>query len=75
PESFADHFSQPRRFWLSMSPVEKEHIVGAYTFELGKCYEQAVRERTLQVLANIDPELCERVAAGLGLPTPEPTVP
>ncbi|MDN0197892.1 catalase [Streptomyces sp. S.PNR 29] len=75
PESFADHFSQPRRFWLSMSPVEREHIVGAYTFELGKCYEQAVKERALQVLANIDPELCEQVAEGLGLPAPEPTVP
>ncbi|MBC7272710.1 MAG: catalase, partial [Streptomyces sp.] len=75
PESFADHFSQPRRFWLSMSPVEREHIVGAYVFELGKCYEQAVRERTLQVLANIDPDLCQQVADGLGLPAPEPTVP
>ncbi|CAM5615741.1 Catalase OS=Streptomyces cyaneofuscatus OX=66883 GN=G3I52_00850 PE=3 SV=1 [Streptomyces cyaneofuscatus] len=75
PESFADHFSQPRRFWLSMSPVESEHIIGAYTFELGKRYEQAVKERTLQVLANIDPELCEQVAAGLGLPAPAPTVP
>src|SRR5690606_15482603 len=75
PESFADHFSQPRRFWLSMSPVEREHIIGAYTFELGKCYEQAVKERALRTLANIDPELCEQVAKGLGLPAPEPTVP
>ncbi|MYR40500.1 catalase [Streptomyces sp. SID5910] len=75
PETFADHFSQPRRFWLSMSPVEREHIIGAYTFELGKCYEQAIRERTLQVLANIDPELCAGVAEGLGLPAPQPTVP
>ncbi|MFI8193777.1 catalase [Streptomyces sp. NPDC085946] len=75
PESFSDHFSQPRRFWLSMSPVEREHIIGAYTFELGKCYEQAVKERALQVLANIDPELCAGVAEGLGLPAPEPTVP
>ncbi|MBZ6080909.1 catalase CatB [Streptomyces olivaceus] len=75
PESFADHFSQPRRFWLSMSPVEREHIIGAYTFELAKCYEQAIRERTLQVLANIDPELCAGVAEGLGLPAPAPTVP
>ncbi|MDT9682241.1 catalase [Streptomyces sp. TRM76323] len=75
PETFADHFSQPRRFWLSMSPVEREHIVGAYTFELGKCYEQAIKERGLRVLANIDPELCRRVAEGLGLPAPEPTVP
>jgi catalase len=75
PASFADHFSQPRRFWLSMTPVEREHIVGAYTFELNKCYETAIKERALSVLANIDPVLCDRVAAGLGLPAPEPTEP
>ncbi|MEU3038601.1 catalase [Streptomyces griseoaurantiacus] len=74
PETFSEHFSQPRRFWRSMSPVEREHIVAAYTFELGKCYEQSIKERGLQVLANIDPELCAPVAAGLGLPAPEPTV-
>ncbi|KWV33151.1 catalase [Micromonospora rifamycinica] len=75
PASFDDHFSQARLFWLSMSPVEREHIVRAYTFELGKCYHQAIRERQLQCLANIDPVLCAEVATGLGLPTPEPTVP
>ncbi|MFE7890341.1 catalase [Streptomyces sp. NPDC057412] len=75
PESFSDHFSQARRFWLSMSAIEQEHIVGAYTFELGKCYEQAIKERALLTLANIDPGLCARVAEGLGLPAPEPTVP
>ncbi|MFC7977971.1 catalase [Streptomyces cinereoruber] len=75
PASFADHFSQARLFWLSMTPVEREHIVAAYTFELGKCYEQAVKERQLLALANIDPELCAQVAAGLGLPAPEATQP
>ncbi|MEU9303838.1 catalase [Streptomyces sp. NPDC048269] len=70
PASFSDHFSQPRLFWLSMSPPEREHIIAAYTFELNKCFEQAVKERTLNVLANIDPQLCEHVAAGLGLPAP-----
>ncbi|MGW0931250.1 catalase [Streptomyces sp. NPDC002644] len=73
-ETFDDHFSQPRRFWLSMTPVEREHIIAAYTFELGKCYEQAIKERNLQILANIDPVLCSKVAEGLGLPAPEPTV-
>jgi catalase len=73
PASFDDHYSQARQFWLSMSPPEKEHIVLAYTFELAKCYEQAIKERQLRALANIDPELCSQVAAGLGLPAPEPT--
>jgi catalase len=75
PVSFDDHFSQARLFWLSMSPVEQEHIINAYSFELGKCYEQAVKERQLQCLANIDAVLCAQVAAGLGLPVPEPTRP
>jgi catalase len=72
PASFDDHYSQARLFWLSMTPVEKEHIVLAYTFELGKCYEQAIKERQLQCLAQIDPVLCEQVATGLGLPAPAP---
>ncbi len=74
PASFADHFSQARLFWSSLSPVEQEHTIRGYTFELGKCYEQAIKERQLQCLANIDPVLCAAVAEGLGLPAPEPTV-
>ena len=73
PASFDDHYSQARQFWLSMSPPEKEHIVLAYTFELAKCYEQAIKERQLRALANIDADLCSQVAAGLGLPAPDPT--
>ncbi|WP_329491738.1 catalase [Kitasatospora sp. NBC_01246] len=70
PASFADHFSQPRLFWLSLSPVEREHVIAAYTFELSKVYEQAIKERVLTVLARIDEQLCREVAAGLGLPVP-----
>ncbi|WP_328971764.1 catalase [Streptomyces sp. NBC_00239] len=73
--SFADHFTQPRLFWLSMTPVEREHIIAAYTFELNKCHRQTVKERTLAVLANIDPRLCAEVATGLGLPAPSATEP
>ncbi|MFD5621617.1 catalase-related domain-containing protein [Streptomyces yangpuensis] len=75
PASFSDHFTQPRLFWLSMTPPEREHIVAAYSFELSKCQIQAVKKRTLGVLANIDPELCAAVAEGLGLPAPAATVP
>ncbi|MCW2833320.1 MAG: catalase [Nocardioides sp.] len=74
PASYDDHFSQARLFWLSMTPVEKEHIINAYAFELGKCYEQTIKERQLAALANIDAELCSEVAAALGLPVPDRTV-
>jgi catalase len=71
PVSFADHFSQARMFWLSMTEVERVHIIEAYTFELGKVYEKAIKERTLGVLAQVDEQLCELVAAGLGMPAPK----
>ncbi|WP_447646060.1 catalase-related domain-containing protein [Nocardioides zeae] len=70
PASYDDHFSQTRMFWLSLTPVEREHVVRAYTFELGKCYEQAVKERQLLALAQVDADLCAQVAAGLGLAVP-----
>jgi catalase len=75
PASYDDHFSQARLFWRSMSPVEQEHIIAAYTFELAKCYEQAVKQRQLEALARIDRRLCSEVASGLGLPVPESVQP
>ena len=71
PVSFGDHFTQPAMFYRSLTPLEQAHIVEAFTFELGKCYEQAIKERELQVLANVDADLCAQVAAGLGLPAPD----
>jgi catalase len=73
PVSFDDHFSQATMFYRSLSPIEQVHVVEAFTFELGKVYEQAIKERELQVLANVDTDLCEQVAAGLGLPAPKGT--
>lgn len=71
PSSFDDHFSQPRLFYASLSEVEQRHLADAYSFELGKCYEQPIKERALEVLARIDDTLCARVAAALGLPVPD----
>ena len=73
--SFEDHYSQVTMFVRSLSPVERQHLTRGYTFELGKCYEEAIRVRQLQCLANIDADLCAEVARGLGLPAPEPTIP
>jgi catalase len=73
PISFADHFSQATLFYRSLSPVEQAHVIDAITFELGKCYEKSIKERELEVLAKVDSDLCERVAAGLGLGVPQGT--
>ena len=76
PASYDDHFSQARQFWLSMTPVEKEHIVLAYTFELAKCFEQADQGAPARWRWPTSTPTCARqVAAGLGLPAPDPTEP
>jgi len=70
-ESFSDHFSQARLFFRSMSTHEKEHIIAAYSFELGKVDREWIRARQVnEILANIDLELAARVAQNLGLPAP-----
>lgn len=71
-ESFADHFSQARLFFESMSETEQQHIVKAYSFELGKVEREHIRAREVnEILANIDLQLAAAVAANLGLPAPK----
>ncbi|MDV8000154.1 catalase [Rhodococcus sp. IEGM 1408] len=70
PATFDDHFSQATLFYNSLSAVEKQHTADAYTFELGKCYEEAIKVRQLDALAQIDHDLAVTVATGLGLPAP-----
>jgi catalase len=70
PASFADHFSQATLFFNSMTPVEQDHIVGAFSFELGKVSDEAVQARMLTNLANVDADLCTKVAAHLGQEAP-----
>jgi len=70
PASFDDHFSQATLFYRSMTPVEQDHIVGAFSFELAKCTSPGIHERMVRNLAEVDGELAERVAAHLGIEAP-----
>jgi len=67
PETFADHYSQARMFYLSHTRVEKQHIIDAFTFELSRVKEKRIRERMVAHLLNIDQALAHAVARGLGL--------
>ncbi len=67
-ESFADHYSQARQFFISQTMGEQAHIAAALTFELSKVKTPAIRERMVSHLLNIDETLAGKVAGKLGLP-------
>jgi catalase len=73
PESFADHYSQARQFYLSQTETERRHIGDAFTFELSKCHRADIRSRMVAGLRNVDEDLAHDIADGLGLPEfPDP---
>lgn len=65
--SFFDHFSQAILFFNSQSEPEKQHIIDAFSFELGKVETKEVRERMIGILTKIDEGLATQVAYNLGL--------
>jgi len=69
-ESFFDHFSQAALFWNSQSGPEKDHLVQAFCFELGKVEVADIRMRMVGMLAHVDATLAQQVAQGLGLGVP-----
>jgi catalase len=66
-ESFADHYSQARMFYLSQTGYEQAHIASALVFELSKVEHLHVREAMVGHLRHIEEDLARRVAAGLAL--------
>ncbi len=66
-ETFADHYSQARQFFISQTKPEQDHIIAALTFELSKVETPVIRERMVAHLLNIHPDLANKVAQGLGL--------
>ncbi|MET0391741.1 MAG: catalase, partial [Chitinophagaceae bacterium] len=69
-QSFFDHFSQAKLFFNSQSDAEKDHIVDAFSFELGKVETIAIRQRMLGILSQVDTGLAGKVAYNLGLHVP-----
>ena len=77
PERFADHYTQATLFFRSQTPIERQHIINAFRFELSRVQTPAIRERMVSGLMNVDAELARAVAQGLGItemPEPMPKV-
>ena len=70
PTSFDDHHTQAALFWNSLTDTEKDHVVGAFTFELSKVQDAVVVDRVIANLANAVVELPARIAVNLGRPAP-----
>lgn len=66
-ETFADHYSQARQFYISQTKIEQGHIADALIFELSKVQRLAIRTRLVSHLPHIDAMLADKVATGLGL--------
>jgi catalase len=66
-ETFADHYSQARQFYISQTEVEQKHMADALTFELSKCEHEKIRLRMLSHLMNVHDKLASDVAEGLGV--------
>ncbi|KAA6473005.1 catalase [Bacillus swezeyi] len=70
-KSFKDYYSQAKLFWNSMSPVEKEHIISAFRFEVGKVKSKEVRRQVVAMFNRVDGDLAKQIASGVGVKPPE----
>nr|WP_255485865.1 catalase [Sporosarcina sp. BP05] len=69
-DSFKDFFSQARLFWNSMSPPEKQHIIDAFIFEVGKVQSRDVRQQVVDMFVHVDKAMADMVADGVGVNRP-----
>lgn len=70
-ESFSDHYTQARLFYNSMTEPEKQHIIDAFSFELGKVAVKSIREKMVDHLNHIDHDLAKSVADNIGVVPPK----
>src|SRR3984893_10924221 len=69
-EKFKDYFSQARLFYNSMTPFERQHMIDAARFELGRVESPVVRQRMVALFDLVDRELATRVAERIGIMPP-----
>ncbi len=72
-ELFADHYSQARLFFRSLTENEQAHVASSFTFELSKVSARHVRARMIGNLRNVDESLAKRVAAAINIDLPPKT--
>jgi len=69
-DSFKDYFTQPRIFWNSMTPIEKQHTIEGFSYQLGKVESESVRQQNVNLLVNVDKEMANIIADNIGVDRP-----
>lgn len=72
-DSFKDYFSQPRIFWNSLTPVEKQHTIEGLSYQVGSVKSESVRQQVVDVLVKVDKEMAVIVADNIGVNRPSGT--
>lgn len=72
-DSFKDFYTQPRIFWNSLTPVEKQHTIEGFSYQLGKVKSVSVRQQNVNLLGKIDTELAATIAYNIGVDPPTET--
>ncbi|KAE8397700.1 catalase-like domain-containing protein [Aspergillus pseudonomiae] len=73
--TFQDVWSQPRLFYNSLVPAEKQFLIDAMRFENANVKSEIVRSNVIMQLNRVDNDLARRVALAVGIaePGPDPT--
>ncbi|KAJ5538475.1 Catalase B [Penicillium frequentans] len=70
--TFSDVWSQPRLFWNSLVPAEKQFVVDAMRFENANVESSVIRSNVISELNRVSNDLAKRVAEAIGVAAPEP---
>ncbi|KEY66817.1 hypothetical protein S7711_09501 [Stachybotrys chartarum IBT 7711] len=70
PSTFGDHWTQPRLFYNSLTPVEQQFLIDALRFETSQL-QPAIQENVLVQLNRISHDVAVRVGDAIGLRAPE----
>jgi catalase len=65
--TFDDHWSQPRLFFNSLTPVEQQFLINAIRFEASHLKSEQVKRNVLVQLNRISNDIAKRVADALGM--------
>ena len=67
---FQEYYNQAQLFYNSLTDYERQHIIGAISFELDHCDDPTVYKNAIPRLNEIDHELAKQVALNVGGPLP-----